>query len=82
MIKIDGRHISAARDLLGISQRDLARASGVSTHTIVNIENRLTIARESTLEKIRTALQRRGIEFFNGGSPGVRFHPEKAIIQV
>jgi len=42
----------------------------------------LAIARESTLEEIRMALQRRGIEFFNGGSPGVRFHPEKAVILV
>jgi len=81
-VKIDGRHISAARDLLGMSQEELARAADVSENTIFNIENRRTLARESTISKIRAALERRGIEFMNGGKPGVRLDPDKAIIPV
>jgi hypothetical protein len=30
--------------------------------------------------RIQAALEQRGIEFFNGDSPGVRFHPERTRI--
>lgn len=79
-LKIDGRHISAARDLLKMTQDELATAAGVSRHSVVNIEKGGTVTRESTLTKIREALERRGIEFTNGNKPGVRHDPEKAII--
>lgn len=65
-----------------MSQEELARAADVSENTIFNIENRRTLARESTISKIRAALERRGIEFMNGGKPGVRLDPDKAIIPV
>lgn len=81
-VKIDGRHISAARDLLKMTQESLAAAAGVSKDTVVNVENHRNVTRESTMEKIRTALENRGIEFTNGGSPGVKLRPEKAIIPV
>jgi DNA-binding XRE family transcriptional regulator len=81
-IAIDGRHISAARDLLKMTQDDLAAAAGVSKDTIWNIENHRTVPRKGSLEKIREALERRGIEFTNGNSPGVKLRPEKAIIPV
>jgi transcriptional regulator with XRE-family HTH domain len=81
-VKIDGRHISAARDLLKMTQDELAEAAGVSRESIWNIENHKTSARASTLEKIREALERRGIEFMNGDRPGVRLHPDQAIYPV
>ena len=81
-VKIDGRHVSAARDLLRMSQEDLAKAADVSEHTILNIESGKTLPRESTIDKVRAALERRGIEFTNGNKPGVRLDPDKAIIPV
>ncbi len=79
-IKIDGRHVSAARELLKLTQDDLAQAAGVSRLSVFNFENNKTITRSSTVAKIRDALERRGIEFTNGGKPGVKLDPEKAII--
>lgn len=81
-VKIDGRHVSAARDLLKITQEELAAAAGVSTHSVINLENGKTVTRAKTLEAVREALERRGIEFTNGNSPGVKLHPDRAIIPV
>lgn len=79
-VKIVGIHVSAARDLLKLTQDDLARAAGVSRLSVFNFENSKTVTRASTVNKIRDALERRGIEFTNGDKPGVRLDPEKAII--
>lgn len=74
-------HCRSARGLLDITQRDLALASGVDEQTIRRFENGEQQPRQGTLEKIRDALERRGIEFFNGGAPGVRLHPDRRIIE-
>jgi predicted transcriptional regulator len=69
------RHVKAARALLGWSQADLAAQSGVSEPTIARLESAddgELGGRAGTVEKIQTALEQAGIEFSNGGSPGVR----------
>lgn len=81
-VKIDGRHVIAARSLLRMNQQELADAAGVSKTTILRLEKSHTIPHGSTLDAVRTALERRGIEFMNGDSPGVRLFPAKAIIPV
>ena len=81
-VKIDGRHISAARDLLKMTQQELADAADVSVQSVKNVENHRGVTRASTLETLRDALARRGIEFMNGDSPGVRLHGERAVIPV
>ena len=68
--------VKAARALLGWSQADLARRSGISEPTIARLESlkgKLG-GREGTAGRIRTALEIAGIEFIdeNGGGPGVR----------
>ena len=70
------RQIKAARALLGWSQSDLAKESGVSEPTVARLESlegKLG-GREMTAEKIRTALEAAGIQFIdeNGGGAGVR----------
>jgi predicted transcriptional regulator len=70
------RQIKAARALLGWSQSDLAKESGVSEPTVARLESlegKLG-GREMTAEKIRAALEIAGIQFIdeNGGGPGVR----------
>jgi transcriptional regulator with XRE-family HTH domain len=73
---ITTRQVKAARALLGWSQEDLARRSGVSEPTIARLEtlDGPLAGRESTAQKIQIALDAGGVEFIaeNGGGPGVR----------
>jgi transcriptional regulator with XRE-family HTH domain len=73
---ITTRQVKAARALLGWSQADLARRSGISEPTIARLESAEGElgGREGTGEKIRKAIQSAGIDFIdeNGGGPGVR----------
>jgi predicted transcriptional regulator len=70
------RQIKAARALLGWSQGDLARHSGVSEPTVARLESIDSElgGRRSTMEKILRAIKAAGIDFIeeNGGGPGVR----------
>jgi transcriptional regulator with XRE-family HTH domain len=70
------RQVKAARALLGWSQADLARHSGISEPTVArleSVEGELG-GREDTAAKIQAALEVAGIEFIdeNGGGSGVR----------
>lgn len=73
MKMIEPSQIRAGRALVGLSQADLAELAGVSERTIKRIEIGDTV-RPSSIEAIRSALERRGVEFIaeNGGGPGVR----------
>jgi len=72
--KVSIRQLKAARALLGWSQDQLAAAAGVSPPTIKRIEAREGYlgGRVETVDKLRDALEREGIEFTNGDAPGVR----------
>jgi predicted transcriptional regulator len=72
--KLSIAQIKAARALLGWSQDELAKRSGVSQPTIARLEaaGGELGGRAETGEKIRRALEKAGIEFTNGGTPGVR----------
>ena len=77
---VSGKQIAAARQLVGFTQADLAVAAGVSDETIMNWETGNRAPRPQTVEKVREALERRGIEFTNGGEPGVKLRPSRAVI--
>ena len=70
------RQIKAARALLGWSQADLARHSGISEPTIARLEavDGELGGRETTAQKIRNAIEAAGVQFFedNGGGEGAR----------
>ncbi len=72
--------IKAARALLGWSQDDLAKRSGVSEPTIGRLEAQggELGGRPATGDKLRRALEKAGIEFTNGNAPGVRLRSKKA----
>lgn len=70
--KITGKQLSAARSLLGLKQDELAEAADVDRTTLVKIENGQTQPHLKTMERIRTVLEARGIEFTNGDGFGVR----------
>ena len=84
-MKIAGKQVTAARDLLGITQAELAEMSGLSADTIFKFEAGKAYPYASSLAKILGELERRGIEFTNGDSPpssdegiGVRLNLTKA----
>jgi transcriptional regulator with XRE-family HTH domain len=70
--------IRAARALLGWTQLDLARESGISEVSIKNIERGSTDPRASTLAAIENAFETAGVIFLDpgvarDGGAGVRF---------
>jgi len=68
---ITGPQIRAARALLGIDQKDLARLSGLSTPTIQRMEacDGSVRAVVDSLEKVMTALAKAGVELIVEGAP-------------
>lgn len=81
ILKISIAQVKAARALLGWSQVDLAKASGISIPTVRRLEaaGGTLAGRETTSAAIRDSLERAGIEFIaeNGGGPGIRMRKNK-----
>ena len=70
--------IKAARLLLGLTVGELASSANVGVATIKRFEasNGIPEHRSGNLDKVRVALEARGIEFLGDpiASPGVRLH--------
>ena len=81
LILITGRHLRAARGLLGWTQRDLAKRGKVALGTLRKMEESdgHVDSRTDTLVRVMTALEKAGVEFLNDDRPGVRLtkRPEK-----
>ena len=62
-----------ARAAVGWGVRELAAKAGVTANTVTRIENGAD-AKQSTIDRLRHALEQAGVEFIeeNGGGPGVR----------
>ena len=73
---ISTRQIKAARALLGWSQSDLAKRSGISEPTVARLEaiDGELGGRKGTVKKIRMAIEAAGVDFIdeNGGGRGAR----------
>jgi transcriptional regulator with XRE-family HTH domain len=67
---ISAAQVKAARALLGWSQDDLAVTAGISVTTIRNLESGEMSLRTATMDIIRLAFERAGIEFT--GDEGLR----------
>ena len=74
-----GRHVAAARELLEITQHDLAEATDLGGSTIERFEKGEPV-RASTVEKIRQYFKNRGIRFMNGKNPGVQRISDQTLI--
>jgi transcriptional regulator with XRE-family HTH domain len=74
MLKVSVRQIKAARMLLDWSQDRLAEAAGIGIATIKRLEaqDKGLGGRDDTVSKIVGAFEAAGVEFTNGGQPGVR----------
>lgn len=77
-MKFSGKQVAAARELLGLSQTDLAKVAGVDRRTLGIFERGVAELKTSTLTLIQVELERRGIEFTNGDGAGVRINYAKA----
>lgn len=75
---LSGKQVTAARDLLGITQAELAAAIGIERKTIARFEAGIAAPYPANLQKIQAELERRGIEFTNGTGIGVRLDFAKA----
>ncbi|WP_036263236.1 helix-turn-helix domain-containing protein [Methylocapsa aurea] len=66
--------LKMARTALDLTVRQAAELAAVSHETIVGIEAGRTSIKQSTIDKVRAALESAGVEFIaeNGGGPGVR----------
>ena len=60
-----------ARAAVGWGVRELAKKAGVAANTVTRIENGAD-AKQSTMDRLRSALEAAGVEFTNGDQPGVR----------
>jgi transcriptional regulator with XRE-family HTH domain len=76
---ISSEQVRAGRALLRWEQKDLAAASGISLPAIKRMETvRGPLAAQArTVEAIRNAFAAAGVEFTNGGQPGVRMKASK-----
>ncbi len=74
MSAIKSHQLRAARALLGWSQEKLAEMSGVSLPTIKRLEpgEDVPATKVETMERLRQAFEAAGVEFTNGGQPGIR----------
>ncbi len=74
MIVITGKHLRAARGLLGWTQEGLAQRAKVGLGTVRRMEDfdGPVRARTETLGKVVRALEKAGVEFLNDERPGVR----------
>jgi transcriptional regulator with XRE-family HTH domain len=78
-MSISSAQCRGARGLLGWSQTDLSEASKTATKTIADFERGAREPYARTLEDVRGALEKAGIEFIdeNGGGAGVRLRKAK-----
>lgn len=74
LIVITGRHIRAARALLGWPQKELSKKSKVALGTVRRMEgfDGPVSARTESLTRVVVTLEKAGVEFLDSGSPGVR----------
>jgi len=75
--------LKLARTALGLTVRQAAELAQVSHETIVGIEGARASVKEKTIEKVRAALEKAGVEFIDedGGGPGVRLRKAKRRIK-
>jgi transcriptional regulator with XRE-family HTH domain len=67
----------AARALLDWTQPRLAEEAELGLSTVVDYERQRRVVSSDAIASIARALESAGIEFTNGGKPGVRMKIEK-----
>ena len=71
--------IRGARAMLGLTQAEVAKRAGISTTGLNNIERGSSDPKASTLTAIQQVFEAAGIEFTNGGEPGVKLRRKDRV---
>jgi transcriptional regulator with XRE-family HTH domain len=81
---LSGRLIAAARTLAGMSQPELAAAANISITTLKRMEasDGPAAGLTNNVIAVRRALEAAGVEFTNGGQPGVSMKAKPASIPI
>jgi len=74
-------HVRAARGLIGWSKARLAREADLPLRDVKDYEAGEHVP-DDALEAMRQALEAAGVEFLNGGQPGVRMKAPPAVLPV
>jgi transcriptional regulator with XRE-family HTH domain len=69
----------AARALLDYNQAELASKASLGLSTVVDFERSRRAVSDDAIQAIRTALEAAGVEFTNGGEPGVKLRKGDAV---
>src|SRR5579862_7143911 len=77
---ISSAQCRAARGLVDMDQATLAQRSQVALPTIASFENGQRVPGANNLAAIRETLEAAGVEFINGGQPGVRMKKAPPVI--
>jgi transcriptional regulator with XRE-family HTH domain len=82
--QITGRQIAAARTLAGINQDELAQRANISVPTLRRMEasDGAAAGLSNNVAAVRAALEAAGVEFTNGGQPGVRLNLQPIVSMV
>jgi DNA-binding XRE family transcriptional regulator len=75
-VEITPAQCRAARALVDFTQRQLADAAGLSVSTLADFERSIRPVSGHLTAAIRRALEAAGVEFTNGGEPGVRLRKD------
>jgi transcriptional regulator with XRE-family HTH domain len=78
-MSISSKQIRAARGLLNLSQKELAHRAGLSINSLNNIEREVGSPRMDSMQAIRDALTREGVDFLD--KDGVRLSGELLEIE-
>ena len=70
-VQMKAIQIRMARAAIGWGVRELAKKAGITANTVTRIENGAD-AKQSTMDRLQSALEAAGVEFTNGDQPGVR----------
>ncbi len=76
-MKFTAVHSKMARAALGLGVRELAELAKVSPDTVARLERGEEL-KDRTVEAIQAALEAKGLEFTNGGQPGVRMRERES----
>ncbi len=81
LIPLNKEQCRAARGWLGITQDQLAEATGVTQKTIARFETGVVVPQDRTLRDIQLGLEEMGVEFLFDGAKGVgiRLRPTEEI---
>jgi transcriptional regulator with XRE-family HTH domain len=72
MAQISPATCRAARGLVDLTQKELAEAASVGLSTVKAFEAGTSTPMANNLKAMQSALEALGVEFTNGGQPGVR----------